>query len=173
MNNDTFYAHRGFSSVGNIFFAVEITVNFFDRNGEGVDFDWSVIILTQEEKSRIIHFRQMGAGYIKIAQDLGLSVNTVKSFCRRNAEVIKEKLNCCKQCGIVLTQNLGRKEKKFCSVACRMKWWGSHSELMRHRKQIVCIHCGKSFYGKPGRKYCSHKCYIAERFGGNNVAQTV
>ena len=129
--------------------------------------------MTQEEKSRIIHFRQLGIGYTMIARDLGISINTIKSFCRRNVDNIKASLNQCKQCGAALAQNPGRKEKKFCSVACRMKWWDAHSELMTHRKQIVCNHCGKSFYGKPGRKYCSHECYIAERFGGKNVTATV
>ena len=32
----------------------------------------------------------------------------------------------------------------------------------------VCIHCGKEFHGRSGRKYCSHQCYIEERFGGKD-----
>lgn len=34
-----------------------------------------------KEKSRIIEFRQEGLGYKRIASELNISVNTVKSFC--------------------------------------------------------------------------------------------
>jgi len=32
---------------------------------------------------------------------------------------------------------------------------------------VVCAHCARPFesYGNAGRKYCSHGCYIAARFG--------
>lgn len=50
---------------------------------------------------------------------LGISINTVKSYCRRN-NVNK---SVCKNCGKVVEQTLGRKEKKFCGDACRMAWW--------------------------------------------------
>ena len=33
-----------------------------------------------------------------------------------------------------------------------------------------CARCGKPFtaYGNAGRKYCSHSCYIADRFKGGD-----
>jgi hypothetical protein len=34
---------------------------------------------------------------------------------------------------------------------------------------MVCQHCGKPFtdYANRHRKYCSHPCYIAARYGGD------
>ena len=40
--------------------------------------------MTKDEKSRIAAMRRDGMGYTKIALELGLSENTVKSYCRRN-----------------------------------------------------------------------------------------
>ena len=48
--------------------------------------------MTNEQRERITTMRQGGIGYIKIAQELGLSENTVKSYCRRQKSVVtKEK----------------------------------------------------------------------------------
>lgn len=41
--------------------------------------------MTELEKQKIIKLRNGGYGYIRIAQTLGMSENTVKSFCRRNS----------------------------------------------------------------------------------------
>ena len=40
--------------------------------------------MTLEEKSWIAEMRRAGIGYKKIAQDLGTSENTIKTFCHRN-----------------------------------------------------------------------------------------
>ena len=36
--------------------------------------------------------------------------------------------------------------------------------------RVICPHCGKEFhiYGDRRRKYCSHECYIADRFKGGD-----
>ncbi len=39
--------------------------------------------MTDKQKTQIVKLRAAGYGYGKIAQELGISVNTVKSFCRR------------------------------------------------------------------------------------------
>ena len=129
--------------------------------------------MTQDDKVKIQQLRQHGYGYVKIAQELHLPKNTVKSFCYRNPVESVEAHNICKQCGKPIEQNPKRREKKFCSISCRIKWWTCHHDEIHHHTFLICHHCGKSFYGKPGRKYCSHECYIAERFGGDNVAATV
>ena len=41
--------------------------------------------MTEHQKLRIMKLRSAGFGYGKIAQQLGISVNTVKSFCRRQS----------------------------------------------------------------------------------------
>lgn len=77
---------------------------------------------------------------------------------------------CCLSCGVTLVILPGRKRKKFCSDACRMKWWNSHKYLIKKKAvyEFTCAYCKKPFtaYGNAGRKYCSHKCYIEDRFGG-------
>ena len=40
--------------------------------------------MTDNQKAQIINLRAAGNGYGSIAQTLGISLNTVKSFCRRN-----------------------------------------------------------------------------------------
>ncbi len=41
--------------------------------------------MTEQQKKQIIVLRKQFFGYKAIAKKLNLSVNTVKSFCRRNA----------------------------------------------------------------------------------------
>jgi hypothetical protein len=125
--------------------------------------------MTNEQQLKIMTLRQQGYGYIKIGQMLGVSDNTVRSFCRRNerGKNTKTAVFFCKQCGKQIKPISGRKPKKFCSDACRVLWWNSHMECV-NRKAIYpfnCQHCGKPFsaYGNRSRKYCGHVCYIADR----------
>ena len=125
--------------------------------------------MTNEQQLKIMALRQQGYGYIKIGQIIGISDNTVRSFCRRNehGENTKAAVFTCKQCGKQIKAMPGRKPRKFCSDSCRVSWWNSHMECV-NRKAIYsfnCQHCGKSFsaYGNRSRKYCSHVCYIADR----------
>ena len=138
--------------------------------------------MTEIEKSSILALREEGHSIPQIAQELSLPINTVKSFifrsCRPNPEreetdteplptspdrVVRR----CLFCGQPVTQPPHRKEKKFCSAACRSHWWNqnaaqSQGKSLRLRK---CAYCGKSFQAYGQRKYCSHGCYISARFG--------
>lgn len=40
--------------------------------------------MTKEEKIQIEDYRRKGIGYKQIAKELGISPNSVKSYCRRN-----------------------------------------------------------------------------------------
>ena len=131
--------------------------------------------MTKEEKNRIADLREQGLGYTKIAQVLGISVNTIKSYCRRNPspkqipERIVQSEHVCKNCGVVVPQNPGRKEKQFCCDKCRNQWWNSHLDQVNRKayRNVTCLHCGKVFtaYGKKERKYCSVNCYNEDRVG--------
>ena len=138
--------------------------------------------MTDGQKQQIICLRAAGAGYGRIAQKVGISVNTVKSFCRRNkieeapleqsAEFTGE-TTYCENCGKEIRQIAKRKKKRFCCDKCRNDWWNSHLDLVK-RKAIYdfkCPHCGKEFqiYGDKRRKYCSNECFIADRFKGGGV----
>ena len=136
--------------------------------------------MTDLQKNQITVLRSQGYGYKKIGQLMGLSVNTVKTYCKRNdlggaftnpKSQSKEKR--CKCCGAPLHQTPGQKPRLFCSDACRTKWWNAHPELVKHRgnRQVICGHCGSVFSVNQNstRKYCSHSCYIADRFHGGEL----
>lgn len=122
--------------------------------------------MTEETKQAITNMREAGKGYATISKELGISVNTVKSFCRR-AKVVE---HICPSCGKVVKQTPGRKEKKFCDYSCRMKWWKEHPDGLNRKANYSqnCACCGSKFiaYGNNHRKYCSHSCYITNRFRG-------
>jgi uncharacterized protein YjcR len=130
--------------------------------------------MTNIQKSKIENMRKTGMSYGDIASKLNLSVNTVKSYCRRNNlnAVVESENNigkvCCKVCGTEIIPVKGRKPRKFCSDKCREKWWNSHPEQVKQKAvyTFICPCCNKSFtaYGNRNRKYCSHSCYINSRF---------
>lgn len=134
--------------------------------------------MTDKQKTEIIRMRHSGTSFTKISEMTGVSRNTVKSFCRRQNIDIKDDTwqentadeFYCKECGVKLQRKKGAKAPKFCSAACRTKWWNAHPEQVK-RKAIYtfnCAYCGKPFtaYGNKGRKFCSHSCYVAYRFKG-------
>ena len=133
--------------------------------------------MTNGEKMLIIQQRRLGLGYTEIARSLGMSVNTVKSYCQRKGikpvgkTVVLEKDNC-RQCGSVLEHTPGRKKKQFCSDACRMHWWHEHREMSKTARGAKCAACGREFVTDHTQKYCSHACYISARFGGVHGHET-
>lgn len=134
--------------------------------------------MTDYQKEQTIRLRSEGFGYKKISEMLDLSDNTIKSFCRRMGltgasgfEQRDSEQECfCKNCGLPIKQSVGKKERKFCSDRCRMSWWNSHLDLVKRKAvyDFKCQYCHKPFtaYGNSKRKYCSHECYILDRFGG-------
>ena len=136
--------------------------------------------MTEIQRNQITGMRAAGLSYGKIAENLGIPQNTVKSYCIRHGIRVSTKDavaidksregTLCENCGKEIVQNLKGKHKRFCCDKCRNEWWNSHPELV-NRKAIyehTCRRCGKGFtaYGNARRKYCSHECYIADRFGG-------
>lgn len=126
--------------------------------------------MTNSQKKQIKTMRLQGMSYSAIGKVMGLSENTVHSHCRRNGLAGDcTKVFQCKQCGELNRIIPKRKPKKFCSDACRMAWWNSHPECVNRKAMhdFSCVACGKVFtsYGNRVRKYCSHACYIADRYG--------
>ena len=120
----------------------------------------------------VLYFTEnTGNGYVKIAKELGISENTVKSYCRRQNVADKQgESACCAECGkpIDISKRSGR---RFCSDTCRMKWWNRYPKPnMPYTAQCAC--CGKeiSMRRRGEKKYCSHRCYILDRYkdGGSN-----
>lgn len=131
--------------------------------------------MTKEQKLRIEELRKAGMGYKQIANETGVSLNNVKSYCRRN-ELQSNNLqnsdikSICVQCGEPMVHIPKKKQKRFCSDDCRRRWWNAHPDQVKRGTihSIVCPGCGKEFsvYGNPNRKYCSHSCYVRVRYGG-------
>jgi hypothetical protein len=130
-------------------------------------------------KQQICVLRGGGASYSQIADGLGISVNTVKSFCKRNdlggrakpgkeLVPITDAATACRNCGVPLSQASGVKPRKFCAPACRQAWGAAHPDAIQQRATYFfdCNGCGQPFtaYGNTARKYCSHACYITTRF---------
>jgi hypothetical protein len=123
-----------------------------------------------------------GVGYRAIASVVGLSRDIVRNYCKTHgldgyaAEFtvnIKEQMQqgkacmcCCKD----IKQPITGRKRKFCSDRCRREWWSSHPEVVNKKKtafyELTCVYCGKPFtvYGNKNRKYCSHDCYVHDRF---------
>lgn len=138
--------------------------------------------MTQEQKEKIRRYRRAGWGYSRIAENLCLSVNTVKSYCRRSdisggsaepATKITAGTTLCENCGKKIHQIAKQKKKRFCCDKCRNVWWNKHPDAVKRKAvyRFVCPHCRKEFkiYGDKRRKYCSHDCYIADRFKGGAI----
>jgi len=132
--------------------------------------------MTDEQKIQVVKMRTAGDGYRTIAQAVGVSANTVKSYCQRNnlgvainQEITGDESAYCECCGIRIEKKPGQ-IKRFCSDACRRSWWSKHPEQIKQKAvyKFTCVRCGKEFtaYGNNHRKYCSHECYIRDRFGG-------
>jgi len=131
--------------------------------------------MTNLQKQRIATLRTQGESYAAIADTLGISRNTIKSYCRRNnlgTENIKEQPtsiaeDVCANCGHPLIQMPGAKKKRFCSDKCRMAWWAKHPEAVNRKAvyEFVCPICKTEFesYGNAHRKYCSRACFGLSR----------
>lgn len=130
--------------------------------------------MTSEQKTRIRELRQNGVSYTTIAEMISLNRETIKSYCRK-VGMCTPKGDICRNCGVHLIQNPKARKKVFCSSECRLAWWqkNPYPSLNNAKYTHICPHCGKAFARyNSGATYCSHACYIAERFGGGNHAET-
>lgn len=138
--------------------------------------------MTDIQRAQVIKLRTAGNSYGSIARTVGISLNTVKSFCRRNniteksdtpvPVILTGETTLCENCGREIRQIAKQKKKRFCCDKCRNEWWNKNLDKVQRKTiyEFKCPHCGKTFsiYGDSRRKYCSHECYIADRFGGGS-----
>lgn len=138
--------------------------------------------MTDFQKQQIREFRIRGVGYKAIASIVGLSRDIVRNYCKAHgldglasdlSINIKEKIEkqeACLCCGMELKQPATGRKRKFCLDDCRREWWQRHPSNMKRNAdcmhRFTCTYCGKSFevYGTKNRKYCSHECYVHDRF---------
>lgn len=110
--------------------------------------------LTEEMKQKIKQMRFENVGYKRIAQQLGVSLATVQSYCRRNdltpddlsINVPKEYIQCL-NCGATLQHEINRPSKKFCSDRCRNQFWYNQKNSKTPSETLVtrvfCLNCSK------------------------------
>ena len=123
--------------------------------------------MTNEQKQAIVSMRDSGVPIPSIAEQLGLSVNTIKSFCKRHGihsgNQSSKNILFCLQCHKEIPQAEHRKAKKFCSDKCRQLWWAENTALIPKDSQIerICPVCKEHFlsYKSKHRIYCSRTCY--------------
>lgn len=138
--------------------------------------------MTDSQAAQIKELRKKGVGYKAIGSIVGLSRDIVRNFCKAHnlvgyASVISKNIQedieqgkACLLCGEPITQKFGVRPRKFCSDKCRRDWWKAHPELIKKKETsmytLTCKRCGNEFisYGNKKRKYCSHNCYIKDRF---------
>lgn len=132
--------------------------------------------MNPEQKNMIQDLRNSGCGYKEISEQLQISINTVKSYCKRHDLARLGKRNSgsvrfCLQCGNEIKQEQHRKTKKFCCDRCRMIWWREHSSLLRtpSKQTFICPVCHEAFsaYSSTKQKYCSRLCYSRSREAAN------
>ncbi len=126
--------------------------------------------------------------YGEIAERLGLSVNTVKSYCLRHdlgdnriqgpppRKIRPHKepvplIGYCLECGTVFKQYKNGC-KKYCSDICRQRWMRKNGN---GKNKQTCPVCGKEFPvyddSKP-RIYCGLDCYRTARYYTDNPNRT-
>ena len=108
--------------------------------------------MTEQQKRDILQLRSRGLAFSSIAKELSLSVNTVKSFCRRKTiKAVNEPSAVCRFCGKHLIQTFGKREKKYCSDKCRTLWWNNNRRKMDNKSVSFykCSFCGKMFIAYP------------------------
>ena len=133
--------------------------------------------MTGEQKQQIYILRKKGLPFADIAERLFLPRNTVKTFCWRNglsdAEMEKPQQNrgylgFCKMCGKPLEQKSKSRPKKFCCDKCRSAWWAENNTQLNRPAllSLKCENCGAEFscYPSQRKRFCSHACYIANRY---------
>ena len=79
--------------------------------------------MKDKQKEEIKQLRKNGLGYKCIGVITGVSLNTMKSYCRRQNvdKEVSTNSDVCLLCQAPLVQKKGKKPKKFCSDTCRMK----------------------------------------------------
>ena len=115
--------------------------------------------MNQAEIATVERLRREGKGLSAIAQETGISINTIKSHCSRHGILAPRFIRACLFCNAEI-----KTADHFCSDACRAGWYESHSsdeqDILR-----FCKACRKPFEPRqPKQIYCSKQCFYNNRY---------
>ena len=115
--------------------------------------------MNKAEITTVEQLRREGKGLSAIAQETGISINTIKSHCSRHGIPAPRFIQTCLFCNTEI-----RMTDRFCSDACRAGWYEIHSS---DEQDIVhlCKKCQKPFEPRqPKQAYCSRQCFYNDRY---------
>ena len=121
--------------------------------------------MDNKQKETINLLKSEGKGYRVIASEVGLPMNSVKSWCRRHPYDPKQK-GLCLNCGIEIVCTPHKRQRKFCSDICSLDWWTAHPEkrLSKSSYTHTCRLCGKMFANnRIIASYCNRTCFAGAR----------
>lgn len=122
----------------------------------------------QIKKEEVIKLRDEGLSFREISKELEISRSTIFSIYKKAKEQQKQS---CKNCGILLKQSKGHRQKVFCSDKCRKEFWRKNRIDYTINSYATCLTCGKEFlyHESRVRKYCSLNCaYKGKRKGAQD-----
>lgn len=115
--------------------------------------------MNKEQIATVERLRHEGKGPSAIAKETGISINTVKSHLGRHSISAPRRARTCMLCHSEI-----KTSKRFCSDACRAKWYESHRDEEQDILH-VCKVCGALFEPRPAKQvYCSKQCFYNDRY---------
>ena len=149
--------------------------------------------MDKRTKEKLIKLRiNERKSYGAIAEELGVSVNTVKSFCLRNdlgddrikgplpartyrtPKQVAERIQIgyCRVCGTAFEKGPRQRTKLYCSDLCAHRYRFSHPRTYVSRTCLVCGKEIKEIDHRKVRKYCGLDCYRTARYYTENPERT-
>lgn len=115
--------------------------------------------MNKSEIAIVERLRREGKGLSAIAQETGISINTIKSHFSRHGISAPRIIRTCMFCNAEI-----KTTNHFCSDDCRARWYEIHSadeqDILR-----LCKTCGKPFeLRQPKQVYCSKQCFYIDRY---------
>ena len=115
--------------------------------------------MNKAEIATVERLRREGKGLSAIAQETGISINTIKSHFSRHGIPAPRLIRTCLFCSAEI-----KTTDHFCSDTCRVGWYEIHSadeqDILR-----LCKKCGKPFEPRqPKQVYCSKQCFYTDRY---------
>lgn len=115
--------------------------------------------MNKAEIATVEWLRREGKGLSVIAQETGISINTIKSHFSRHGIPAPRLIRTYLFCNAEI-----KTADHFCSDDCRARWYEIHSadeqDILR-----LCKTCGKPFeLRQPKQVYCSKQCFYTDRY---------